>query len=109
MRLFTSVSALLLSLSLSVAYAGDAEKVEVASLPDAVKATIAKEAPGATMAMKTGKDGKTIYHVKMKDGEGKPVILTIAEDGSVISKNSPKKDGDKHEKHHEKDGEKKEK
>lgn len=108
MRLFTSVSALLLSLSLSVAYAGDAEKVEVASLPDAVKATIAKEAPGATMAMKTGKDGKTIYHVKMKDGDGKPIILTIAEDGSVISKNAPKKDGDKHEKH-EKDGEKKEK
>jgi hypothetical protein len=103
MRLFSSVSALLLSLTLSVAYAGDHEKVEVTSLPDAVKATIAKEAPGATMAMKTGKDGKTMYHVKTKDADGKPIILIVGEDGAVISKNAPKKDGDKH----EKDGEKK--
>lgn len=105
MRQFMSVSALLLSLTLSAAYAGEAEKVEVASLPDAVKAAIAKEAPGATEAKKTGKDGKSVYHVKTKDADGKPLIVTIGEDGAVIGKQAPKKDGDKP----AKDGEKKDK
>lgn len=96
MRPFMSVSALLLSLTLSVAYAGEGEKIEVTALPDAVKATVTKEAPGATMAMKTpGKDGKTVYRVKVKDAEGKPLILTIGEDGAVISKEPPKEKKEK--------------
>jgi uncharacterized protein YpmB len=90
MRPLLSVSALLLSLTLSLS-AAEAEKVEVGALPDAVKATVTAEAPGATMAMKaSGKDGKTVYRVKGKDAEGKPLIITIGEDGAVISKAAPK-------------------
>lgn len=91
MRPFMSVSALLLSLTLSVAQAAEAEKVEVGSLPEAVKATITKEAPDATMAMKApSKDGKTVYRVKIKDADGKSLMLVIGEDGAVISKGPPK-------------------
>jgi hypothetical protein len=86
-----SVSALLLSLTLSAAMAAEGEKVEVGSLPDAVKATVTKEAPSATSAMKTpGKDGKTVYRVKTKDAEGNPIVLTVGEDGAVISKKPAK-------------------
>lgn len=96
MRSFMSVSALLLSLTLSVAQAAEGEKVEVGSLPEAVKATITKEAPDAAMAMKTpGKDGKTVYRVKAKDADGKPLMLVIGEDGAVISKGPPKEKKEK--------------
>lgn len=96
MRPFMSVSALLLSLTLSAAMAAEGEKVEVGSLPAAVKATVTKEAPDATSAMKTpGKDGKTVYRIKTKDAEGKPIILTVGEDGAVISKNPPKEKKEK--------------
>lgn len=99
MRPLTTVSALLLSLTLSAGYAAEAEKVEVGALPDAVKATVTKEAPGATQAMKTpGKDGKTVYRVKVKDADGKPLLLTIGEDGSVISKGAPDKEEKKEKK-----------
>ena len=92
MRPIMSVSALLLSLTLSFASAAEGEKVEVGALPDAVKATVTKEAPDATSAMKTpGKDGKTVYRIKGKDAEGKPLSITIGEDGTVISK-EPAKD-----------------
>ncbi len=98
MRPIMSVSALLLSLTLSAAMEAEGEKVEVGSLPEAVKATVTKEAPGATAAMKTpGKDGKTVYRIKTKDAEGHPIILTVGEDGAVISKN-PAKEKEKKEK-----------
>jgi hypothetical protein len=73
------------------AMAGEGEKVEVKSLPEAVKAAVTKEAPGATEVMKTpGKDGKTVYHVKTKDADGKPIIVMIGEDGTVLGKHGPK-------------------
>lgn len=90
MRPLLSVSVLLLSLTLSLS-AAEAEKVEVGALPEAVKATVTAEAPDATVAMKSsGKGGKTVYRVKGKDAEGKPLIITIGEDGTVISKAAPK-------------------
>ncbi len=96
MRPIMSVSAVLLSLTLSFASAAEGEKVEVGALPDAVKATVTKEAPDATMAMKTpGKDGKTVYRIKNKDAEGKPLIITVGEDGAVISKAPPKEKKEK--------------
>lgn len=93
------ISVLLLSFTLT-ASAGDGEKVEVKTLPDAVKATVAKEAGDATEAMKITKDGKTVYKVKAKGADGHPLMLIIGEDGAVISKHGPKdKDkGDKKEK-----------
>ena len=96
MRPIMSVSALLLSLTLSFASAAEGEKVEVGALPDAVKATVTKEAPDATTAMKTpGKDGKVVYRIKSKDAEGKPLIITVGEDGAVISKGPPKEKKEK--------------
>ena len=96
MRPIMSVSALLLSLTLSFASAAEGEKVEVGSLPDAVKATVTKEAPDATSAMKTpGKDGKTVYRIKSKDAEGKPLIITVGDDDAVISKAPPKEKKEK--------------
>jgi len=91
MRLPTMLSALALSFALASASAAEGEKVQVASLPDAVKAAVTKEAPGATEVMKTpGKDGKTVYHVKTKDAEGHPLIVTVGEDGAVHGKHGPK-------------------
>ena len=96
MRPLMTVSALLLSLTMSAAIAAEAEKVEVGSLPEAVKATVTKEAPDATTAMKSaGKDGKTVYRIKTKDAEGKALILTVGEDGGVISKAPPKEKKEK--------------
>ncbi|HEX3132180.1 MAG TPA: hypothetical protein VHX44_01205 [Planctomycetota bacterium] len=83
MRPLMSVSALLLSLTLASAWAAEGEKVEVSALPDAVKAVVTKEAPEAKKVTKTVVDGKPVYHVKAKDAEGHPVILTINEDGTV--------------------------
>jgi hypothetical protein len=93
------ISALMLSFTLT-ASAGEGEKVDVKTLPDAVKAAVTKEAPDATQVMKTpGKDGKTVYHVKSKDADGKPVIVMIGEDGTVLGKHGPKdKDHEKKEK-----------
>ena len=92
MRRFLSVSALLLTLTfaLQAAEPGHGEKVAVASLPDAVKATVTKEAPDATDVMKSDKDGTVTYKVKAKDADGKPVFVTIGADGAVISKHGAK-------------------
>lgn len=90
MRSVPLLSALVLSATLSLG-AAEAEKVEVTALPDAVKATVTKEAADATTAMKsTTKDGKVVYRVKTKDADGKAQIVTIGEDGAVISKKEPK-------------------
>lgn len=81
---------LLLSASLSLS-AAESEKVDVAALPEAVKATVTKEAGDATSAMKgTTKDGKVVYRVKTKDADGKAQVVTIGEDGTVISKKESK-------------------
>jgi hypothetical protein len=92
MRRFLSATALILSLTaaLHAGEPGHGEKVAVTTLPDAVKATVTKEAPDATDVMKMEKDGVVTYKVKAKDAEGHPQFVTIGADGAVISKHGAK-------------------
>ena len=69
---------------------GRGEKVAVDTLPDAVKATFAKEAPDAKEVYKSTRDGKTSYRTKVTGADGKAVILTVGDDGAVVSKKEPK-------------------
>ena len=69
---------------------GRGEKTAVETLPDAVKATFAKEAPDAKEVYKVSKDGKDSYRVKIKDAEGKSLMLVVGTDGAVVSKEPAK-------------------
>jgi hypothetical protein len=75
---------------------GRGEKVTVETLPDAVKATFAKEAPDAKEVYKSNKDGKDVYRAKITGADGKALMLIVGADGAVISKNPARqKGGDK--------------
>ncbi len=69
---------------------GRGEKVAVDTLPDAVKATFAKEAPDAKEVYKATRDGKTSYRAKITGADGKVLILTVGDDGAVVSKKEPR-------------------
>lgn len=94
MRPLMLPSALFLSFALAHASAAEGERIDVSALPDAVKATVAKEAPDAKKATKEVVDGKTVYHVKAKDANGHQVTITISEDGTV-TKAPPKEKKEK--------------
>jgi len=81
--------------TVAVALAGDDEKVTIDQVPAAVKATILKEANGATVTEieKETKDGKTVYEAEWTEG-GKEVEITVAEDGTLIEKEVEEADDD---------------
>lgn len=92
----------LVGASLSTTYAaegdkpGKGEKVEVSALPEAVKATFAKEAPDAKEVHKSNREGKETYRAKIKSADGKTLMLVVGADGAVISKEErPAKEGAK--------------
>ena len=68
---------------------GRGEKIAVATLPDAVKATFAKEAPEATEVYKSNRDGKVGYRVKITV-DGKAFMLVVDVAGAVVSKEPAK-------------------
>jgi hypothetical protein len=69
---------------------GRGEKTAVDTLPDAVKATFAKEAPDAKEVYKVNKDGKDSYRVRVKGADGKSIMLVVGTDGAVVSKEPAK-------------------
>lgn len=69
---------------------GRGEKTAVDTLPEAVKATFAKEAPEAKEVYKTNKDGKVGYRVKIAGADGKMLMLVVDEAGAVVSKEPAK-------------------
>jgi len=66
---------------------GKEVKVNVTDLPDAVRATLEKEAPGAEIEEmeKQEEEGKVVYDVDVKI-EGKEFELKIAANGTVLKK-----------------------
>jgi hypothetical protein len=66
--------------------AARAGRVEETSLPDAVKAVISAEYPGAEIEeVKAEKEGIKVYEVELEMGE-EEVELTISADGKIIEK-----------------------
>ena len=67
----------------------DEEEIALDSAPAAVKATILKEAKGAAIEEieKGNENGKTVYEAQFKV-DGKKVELKIAEDGTVLERES---------------------
>lgn len=65
----------------------EAQKVTLAEVPAAVRATIDKEIPGAKIGKieKEEHDGKTVYDVEAKF-KGKAVEMDIALDGKVLTR-----------------------
>src|SRR5690349_7553520 len=78
----------------------DEVKVKFDDCPAAVKATLTKEAGGATIATvdKETEDGKTIYEADAKI-DGQNYEIKVAEDGKLISK---KMDNEEHDEKDEK-------
>jgi uncharacterized protein YceK len=72
---------------------GNEEKVALASVPQAVQATLAKEAAGAKIDQvdKESEDGKTVYEVDVPIN-GKNYEIKVAEDGTLISKKLDEED-----------------
>jgi hypothetical protein len=68
---------------------GRGEKVAVDTLPEAVKATFAKEAPDVKEVYKSNRDGKVGYRVRITV-DGKNLMLVVGEDGAVVSKEPAK-------------------
>ncbi len=62
-------------------------RVKFEDAPEAVRATLAKEAPGITITEveKETEEGKTTYEAEVKIA-GKEVDIEVAEDGKLISK-----------------------
>jgi len=62
-------------------------KVAVGDLPEAVRATLEKEAPGAAIEEieMEEEDGKVVYEIEVKI-DGKEVDLEIAADGTLLEK-----------------------
>ncbi len=73
---------------------GRGEKIAVETLPDAVKATFAKEAPDAKEVYKSNKDGADVYRAKIKGPDDKMLMLVVGADGAVISKNPARQKGE---------------
>lgn len=65
----------------------DEEEVSLDEVPAAVKATLLKEAKGATIGEieKGNENGKTVYEAEFKV-DGKKVEIKIAEDGTVLER-----------------------
>jgi len=72
------------------------EKVTIDQVPAAVKATILKEAGDhkITEIEKETKDGKTIYEAEWI-ADGKEIEIKVAEDGTLLSKETEDADDDK--------------
>jgi hypothetical protein len=68
---------------------GRGEKIAVDTLPEAVKATFAKEAPDVKEVYKSNRDGKVGYRVRITV-DGKNLMLVVGEDGAVVSKEPAK-------------------
>ena len=79
---------------------GTEVKMTLDQLPPAVKATVQKEAEGGTIseAEKETKGGKTAYEVDATIN-GKPYVISVAEDGTLIAKKlkQPKQKGEEKE------------
>jgi hypothetical protein len=69
---------------------GRGEKIAVDTLPEAVKATFAKEAPEAKEVYKSNRDGKVSYRIKIAGADGKNLMLVVDEAGAVVSKEPAK-------------------
>jgi uncharacterized protein YpmB len=79
-----------------IGYAKDAAvKVKEADLPEAVRATLAKEAPGAKIEEieKEMEKGKAVYEIEV-EVDGKEYELEIAEDGTLLEKEADDADDD---------------
>ena len=111
------IALLLLGIALSPAFSEEKdEKLTADQLPAAVKATMVKEAAGAALSdyEKETKKGKVVYTAEMPGAKkGEVIELTVAEDGTLVSKEAEHDDGDEkggkdedekgeHEGHHEK-------
>jgi hypothetical protein len=80
----------------SLALGDDDENVNLDDLPAAVKATILKEANGATIKeieREKGKDGKIVYEAEWIEN-GKEVEITVAEDGTLLEREEEDADDD---------------
>lgn len=92
MRPIITSSAMLLSLLLTQLPAEEGGQVQIAlSIPDAVKAALAKDYPDAVgVKIVQDKSGKTVYHVKTKDTAGEALVVVLSDAGTMISKHRPK-------------------
>jgi hypothetical protein len=98
------IAALLVGSSIAPAFSEEGKKSDDLTLdqvPAAVKATLLKEANGATVTeieKKTHKD-KTVYVAEIPGAaKGEEIKLFVAEDGTLLKKKT-EKEGDEGEKH----------
>ena len=94
-----SCLAILLGCALSPAFAADGDEVKLTidQLPAAVKATLVKEAAGAALSdfEKETKKGKVVYTAEIPGAaKGEVIEFTVAEDGTLVSKETEHDDGD---------------
>ncbi len=62
-------------------------RLAIDQLPDAVKSVFRMEAPEASQAIQTSdKSGVVIFRARYTDKEGTKMVLTVGEDGTLISK-----------------------
>lgn len=74
---------------------GKEVKVAKTDLPEAVRATLEKEAPGATIEEieMEEEDGKVVYEIEVEI-DGKEIELEIAADGTLLEKEVDDEDDD---------------
>jgi hypothetical protein len=80
------------------------EKVGIDQLPPAVKATLDQESKGATVkeVEKTDRDGKTVYSAEVMV-KGKEQKMLIAEDGTIVTRQTREEDDEDDDEDEDKD------